>query len=110
MNRFAIALLLAALATSRLVAQARLLADINRTPAAAASGAPERLGFSGSTLFFGAYAPATGVELYRYSGTAASAVLVRDLEPGPLSSVPLGFAPVAGGATVFLTVGDVTGW
>jgi ELWxxDGT repeat protein len=46
-------------------------------------------------VYFSAWDPAHGRELWRSNGTAKGTVLVADINPGPASSNPAGIAPVA---------------
>jgi len=58
-------------------------------------------------LYFAAYQPATGYELWKTDGTTAGTVLLRDLVPGPVSSYVQAFTPY-NGALYFLAA-DSTG-
>ena len=58
----------------------------------------------GETLYFVAYEPANGVELWKSDGTEAGTVLVRDLSPGSRSSGPSTFADLHG--KLFMTAED----
>ncbi len=64
-----------------------LVRDINPGPASA-FGIFVRpfLAASGGALFFVAFHPASGLELWRSDGTAAGTALVRDIMPGPQSA------------------------
>lgn len=50
----------------------------------------------GDRLYFRAWDPAHGLELWRTDGTAAGTVLVRDLAPGPVSGDPQGLVAAGG--------------
>ncbi|HEV7667195.1 MAG TPA: hypothetical protein VGS22_01645 [Thermoanaerobaculia bacterium] len=52
---------------------------------------------AGNKLFFLAFSPETGTELWTSDGTVGNAHLVVDLRPGPLGSAPQSLQPVAGG-------------
>ena len=65
-------------------------------------GSPER--DTDGTLFFAAFDPKHGEELWKSDGTEAGTVLVKDINPGPASSSPGGFANIGG--TVFFSALD----
>jgi ELWxxDGT repeat protein len=50
----------------------------------------------GATLYFEAYNPATGKELWKSDGTNAGTVLVKDIVPGPGDALPRGITEVNG--------------
>lgn len=52
---------------------------------------------AGNKLFFLAFSPETGTELWTSAGTADTTQMVVDLRPGPLGSAPQYLRPVAGG-------------
>ena len=56
-----------------------LVKDIN--PGSASSG-PGAMGVIGETLFFGAFDPVSGQELWKSDGTETGTVLVKDINPG----------------------------
>ena len=58
----------------------------------------------GNRLYFRAWDPAHGFELWRTDGTAAGTVLVRDLTPGPASGDPQGL--VAAGDRLWFSALD----
>jgi ELWxxDGT repeat protein len=62
----------------------------------------------GSELFFRAWDPEHGYELWKTDGTPAGTALVRDVVPGPDSSDPRGLT-VAGGRLFFSAQEDVHG-
>ena len=72
-----------------------LVKDINPGPA---DGEPYYLAAVGRRLFFQAFRPDTGVELWTSDGTDAGTTLVRDIDPGPADSNPYGFTDVNGTA------------
>jgi len=64
------------------------------------SGVPlqvKALTVAGNKLFFLAFSPETGTELWTSDGTVGTTHLVVDLRPGPLGSAPQSLQPVAGG-------------
>ncbi|HEV2851511.1 MAG TPA: ELWxxDGT repeat protein [Thermoanaerobaculia bacterium] len=62
----------------------------------------------GERLYFRAWDPEHGFELWRTDGTAAGTVLVADVEPGPFSSDPQGLV-AAGGRLWFSALDRVHG-
>src|SRR6185503_18010682 len=60
----------------------------------------------GSTLFFGAWTPAQGDELWKTDGTTAGTVLLKDIVPGSPDSFPSHLTDV--GATLFFAAFDTT--
>src|SRR5579862_6868235 len=58
----------------------------------------------GSTLFFSAYKPGIGRELWKSDGTSAGTVLVRNIDPGPSGSYPKDLTDVSG--TLFFAAND----
>ena len=68
-----------------------LVRDINTVPVAVGS-APALLVQIGATTFFAAWTPQTGYELWKSDGTEGGTVLVKDVQPGPGSSLPGFFA------------------
>ncbi|HEY6929800.1 MAG TPA: ELWxxDGT repeat protein [Thermoanaerobaculia bacterium] len=63
-----------------------LVRDINSTPVPGAGSYPGFLTPSGGVIYFGAYDPADGGELWRTDGTAEGTRLVKDIVPGPNGS------------------------
>jgi ELWxxDGT repeat protein len=59
-------------------------------------GEPYYMTNVGGKLFFQAFRPDTGIELWTSDGTEAGTRLVRDIEPGPGSSDPYDFTGVGG--------------
>jgi ELWxxDGT repeat protein len=59
-------------------------------------GEPYYLTNVGGKLFFQAFRPDTGIELWTSDGTDAGTRLVRDIEPGPGGSDPYDFTDVGG--------------
>ena len=57
----------------------------------ASSGGDSCLGAAGPGVFFAASDGASGVELWKTDGTDAGTVRVKDINPGPGNSSPLGF-------------------
>ena len=82
-----------------------LVKDINPGPA---DGEPYYLAGVGRRLFFQAFRPDTGIELWTSDGTEAGTTLVRDLNPGPANSYPHDFTDVNGTA-FFLADSDTEG-
>jgi ELWxxDGT repeat protein len=73
------------------------LRDINSVPNTAASGVQgEPFVNVNGTLFFVANDGVNGSELWKSDGTAAGTVLVRDIRPGPGSSLPASLTNVNG--------------
>jgi trimeric autotransporter adhesin len=64
---------------------------------------PRNLTNVGGILYFAAYQPATGAELWRSDGSDAGTVLVKDIQPGAMSADPQHIIGVNG--RVFFTVG-----
>jgi ELWxxDGT repeat protein len=100
-----IAIALGALAAGALPAQAAqrtrvsLLKDID--PGRDGSF-PNRFGRLGNSVYFSAYSPSTGEELWRTDGTRRGTEVVADIVPGPQGSVPRGMQ--SNGRYVFFTV------
>jgi ELWxxDGT repeat protein len=97
--------LLAVLAASRVdagVVGARLVTDINTEPGGEGS-APRAFTTIAGKVYFRAYEPATGAELYISDGGSAPAQRVLDLARGPGSSNPVALG-MAG--TRLILVGD----
>ncbi len=67
-----------------------LVKDLNPGPADSWPGVASSFTRVGSTLFFMAYSNAHGYELWKTDGSLAGSVLVRDINPGPDGSTPLG--------------------
>jgi ELWxxDGT repeat protein len=65
--------------------QPRLVKDIYPGPG---GSSPQDFAYAGSTLFFLAYDPDHGGELWKSDGTADGTVMVKDIVPGPGSSFP----------------------
>jgi ELWxxDGT repeat protein/cysteine-rich repeat protein len=61
-------------------------------------GEPYYLAGVGRRLFFQAFRPDTGIELWTSDGTGSGTTLVRDLNPGPADSHPHDFTDVNGTA------------
>jgi ELWxxDGT repeat protein len=82
-----------------------LLADINPGEAAssvvpsAPAGVPTTA-VVGGTMFFAAFEPATGVELWKTDGTPQGTALVKDIHPGTARSTPM-YLTAVGGAVYF---------
>ncbi len=73
-----------------------------------ANGGPQLLTNVNGTLFFSAYDPGNGYELWKSNGTAAGTTLVKDIYPAS-SSTPTRLTDVNG--TLFFSAGDATnGW
>lgn len=81
-----------------------LVSDLTRNGTPAIAGA--ELVVSGGHLFFPAFAPDTGLELWRSSGTAATTGLVQDLWPGPRSSTPQRLTALHNGVLFAATDGE----
>ncbi|HEX9669907.1 MAG TPA: ELWxxDGT repeat protein [Thermoanaerobaculia bacterium] len=81
----------------------RLLRDIARGPTSALSAGELNVTFAvlDGRLYFPAFDEAHGVELWQSDGTAAGTRLVRDIVPGPGSSLP--FYLRAAGSRLFFT-------
>ena len=73
-----------------LLPRPQLVKDIYPGPGPGAAGP---LAFAGSTLFFGAQDPEHGLELWKSDGTTEGTVLVKDILPGPESSIPFQIVP-----------------
>jgi ELWxxDGT repeat protein len=67
---------------------------------------PQNLVSCGGVLFFMAYEPATGYELWKSDGTAAGTVLVKDIIPG--SGSGLAYNLTAVGSTLFFQAYEPT--
>ena len=65
----------------------RLVRDLNTTPGRSNSE-PHAFVTIGANVYFAAYTPATGIELFRTNGSASGLRFVHDFEPGPMSSQP----------------------
>ena len=73
-----------------LLPRPQLVKDIYPGPGHGAAGP---LAFAGSTLFFAAQDPEHGFELWKSDGTTEGTVLVKDILPGPESSIPFQIVP-----------------
>ena len=73
-----------------LLPRPQLVKDIYPGPG---HGGASPFAFAGSTLFFGAQDPEHGLELWKSDGTAEGTVLVKDILPGPESSIPFRIVP-----------------
>ena len=73
-----------------------LVKDINPGGGGSAGSLPNHLTDVNGTLYFTAFVPETGIELWRSDGTADGTVLVADLRLGPESSSPHNLAFVNG--------------
>jgi ELWxxDGT repeat protein len=72
---------------------AHLLKDINSTPSYDRSSRPDTFTRVGNVWFFRAWTLAAGYELWKTDGTEPGTVLVKDIDPGPQSSlIPPGFS------------------
>lgn len=75
------------------------------------SGGPVSVNFglatAGSTTFASVRFSGVGTELAVTDGTVAGTVLLKDLRPGPVSSIPGDFTPA--GARLFFTAADAAG-
>ena len=67
---------------------------------------PEHLTVVGNDVFFEAYTPSAGFELWKSDGTAAGTMMVKDINPGPSSSYPSNLTNVNG--TLFFEANDGT--
>ncbi|MEZ5962464.1 MAG: hypothetical protein R3F56_01335 [Planctomycetota bacterium] len=85
---------------------ATMVLDIN--PGATSTN-PGKLVALGSTLFFVASQPGTGLELWKTDGTTAGTQLVKDINPGAASSSPQFLTPF-GGAVFFRAYEPSTGY
>src|SRR5262245_12654407 len=79
-----------------------LVADINQT--GSDSSSPSGGAVVGSTVFFAAFEPATGTELWKSDGTTTTRV--ADINPGVGSSTPSQLRAV--GSTVYFAATDGT--
>jgi ELWxxDGT repeat protein len=84
---FALAFSLGAVSDVRLGAPF-LVRDISTAPPALTGPAPTSLTVSGNAVYFTAFDPANGNELWRSDGTSAGTQIVRDVLPGTYSSSP----------------------
>ena len=82
----------------RRLLSAALLKDINPSTG---DSSPGNMTDVNGTLYFSAYTPATGRELFKSDGTAAGTVLVKDIIPGDNGSAPSGLAATADGTVFF---------
>ncbi|CAM9089688.1 unnamed protein product, partial [Chrysoparadoxa australica] len=83
-----------------------MVADIND---GMGSSSPSQFAVYNGMLFFQAYHPAYGVELWKSDGTSARTVLVKDLYPGTVGSNPTNLR-VFDGALYFQANGIDTEW
>ncbi len=99
------------LAVQPLLAQPTLVKDINTSAAGSSlfSPTPEDLIELNGTLYFSAYDPATGRELWKSDGTEAGTVLVKDVNPGTGSSNARELTRV-GSEFFFMADNGTTGW
>jgi len=67
---------------------------------------PEFLTKVGSHVYFRAFSPNEGLELFKTDGTAAGTVLVKDIHPGISSSYPSYLTPI--GNTLFFSARDAS--
>jgi ELWxxDGT repeat protein len=83
-----------------------VLKDINPVIDAGTGGGSFPGGFVGlgGTLYFTAFEPDHGTELWMTDGTADGTVLVKDINPGPAGSVPVGLVNLGG--TLYFTATD----
>ena len=73
----------------------RLVRDINATTTDTNGSMPQSLAVvAGKTAYFTASSPLYGTELWKSDGTAAGTVMVKDINPGMLSSSPWSLAAV----------------
>ncbi len=107
MSRLAFAsFLLALLAVASAGAQVpRVLRDINTAPAPVAESAPKSFAAVGSDIYFNAYTPEFGFEVYRTRGTAATTTFVADAMPGVDSSHAAHFVTAGAWTVFFSTIG-----
>src|SRR5262245_59697707 len=84
--RLIVVLMLACAPIEASAQPAHLVKDINVSGAAGSN--PHKFARVGSTTFFAAADAANGTELWKTDGTAAGAMLVRDIQLGPNSSAP----------------------
>src|SRR5882672_7057292 len=73
------------------------------------SGGGSCTGAAGPGLFFAASDGVSGVELWKTNGTDVGTVLVKDINPGPGNSAPLGFT-VFNGALYFAANDGASGF
>lgn len=82
-------------------ADAVLVRDINPGPGSADPFVVSLSGLTvGDTLYFAAYTPGEGEELWRTDGTAAGTQLVNDLDPGSFDGLPELLTPLGDGGIV----------
>ena len=72
-----------------------MVKDINP---GAASSSPEGLAVVNGRLYFRAFEPTAGTELWRSDGTAAGTTLVKDINPGVADSLPFSITALGGRA------------
>jgi len=88
----------------QLTAETVRVKDINLSDA---SSPPQELVNLNGTVFFRAFDPATGWELWKSDGTEVGTALVRDINPGTNSSTPGKLVNVNG--TLYFTASDSAG-
>jgi ELWxxDGT repeat protein len=82
----------------------RLLKDINPGPSGTSDSLISGLTNINGTLFFSAYDPVDGQELWKSDGTPAGTKLVKDINPGSAFASPAHLTAVGG--TLYLTAND----
>jgi len=99
----------------------QLVVDLNQAASGGVALSGPSNGFRyGGHVYFSAFDPLHGVELWRTDGTAAGTILFKDINPGAGSSYPSGFARVGSvmlfqaddggsGAELWRSDGTVTG-
>src|SRR5215208_1176930 len=80
---------------------AELVADVNSLTYSPPTN-PDQITDVGGTAFYAARSDAAGYELWKSDGTPAGTALVKDIVPGPQSSLPRQLTNVDG--TLFFTV------
>ena len=88
-----------------LAQQPMQLADINATPVIYNAN-PDDMVVIGSVVFFSAFDPLLGRELWRSDGTEAGTQLVKDIHPGDNASSPRNLTVV--GSILYFTANDGT--